>query len=145
VACERFKDAQQAGQSDEVLLEYLNTALQAYQEALRMFPADAVNELATCHNQLGNIYDDVSSTEQAVAHYREALRFFEAAGDLYGAAITRENVAIAYAQAGHFDDALLFAQAALHNYEQFGPAAAQAAAQAQQLIAAIEQAARGGG
>ena len=82
--------------------------------------------------------------EQAVAHYREAIRFFEVAGDFCNAAQTRQNVAIAYARAGRFDDALLFARAALRSYDQLGPAAAAEAAEAQQLITAIEQDVRGG-
>jgi tetratricopeptide (TPR) repeat protein len=77
-------------------------------------------------------------TEQAVAHYREAIRYDEQAGNLYGAARTRENVALAYARAGRFDDALLFARAALANFEQFGPAAAAEAEQARGLVAQIE-------
>jgi hypothetical protein len=60
---------------------------------------------------------------------------------LYGAATTRAHIAIAiaYAKAGRFDNALLFAQSALRNFEQFGPAAAAQAEQAQQLIAWIEE------
>jgi tetratricopeptide (TPR) repeat protein len=146
VAYERFKEARQAGEPEAVLLEHLNAALQAYQQALDMTPPDAVDSLAVKHNQLGNIYDEVpGQTEQAVTHYREAIRFFEQAGALYNAAITRENVALAYAQAGRFADALLFARAALANFEQFGPAAADRVERARGLVAKYEQAARGGG
>jgi tetratricopeptide (TPR) repeat protein len=146
VAYERFTEARQAGEPEAVLLEHLNAALHAYQQALGMLPPDEVDTRATFHNQLGNIYNEAGQTEQAVAHYREGIRFFEQAGALYNAAITRENVAIAYAQAGRFEDALLFARAALANFEQFGPAAADRVEQARQVIAWIEQqAARGGG
>ncbi|MEI7644831.1 MAG: CHAT domain-containing protein [Chloroflexales bacterium] len=138
VARENFLEAQQAGEPEAVLLEHLNNALRAYQEVLGMFPPDAVNELATAHNQLGLIYMNAGQIDQAVVHYREAIRYNEQAGDLYGAAQTRENVAIAYANAGRLADALLFAQAALRNFVQFGPAAAQAAAKVQGLIARIE-------
>ena len=93
----------------------------------------------------GNIYDDAGQLDQAVAHYRESIRYYEQAGNLYGAATTRENVAITYAQAGRLDDALLFARAALRNFEQFGPAAAAEAEQARQRVAWIEGLARGGG
>jgi tetratricopeptide (TPR) repeat protein len=81
--------------------------------------------------------------EQAIAYYREAIRYYEQAGDLYGAAWTRENVAITYVNAGRFEDALLFAHAALRNYQQFGPAVAAEVARAQQVIAWIEEKARG--
>jgi tetratricopeptide (TPR) repeat protein len=143
VAWERFKEARQAGQPSEVLSEHLNVALQAYQQSLLMFPPDAVNELAMAHNQLGLIYNYAGQIEQAVAHWREAIRYHEQAGNLYGAAQTRYNVAISYAQAGHFEDAQLFARAALANFEQFGPAAADQVERAQGLVAQIEQAARG--
>jgi tetratricopeptide (TPR) repeat protein len=108
-----------------------------------MMPPDAVNELAATHSQLGNIYSEAGETEQAVAHYRESIRYKEQTGNHYGAAETRENVARAYAKAGHFDDALLFAQSALRGFEQFGPAAAAAAAKVQRTIAWIEGKARG--
>lgn len=144
VAYERFEEARQAGAPEEMLLKHLNAALQAYQEALAMTPPDAIDSLAVKHNQLGNIYTSAGQAEPAVAHYREAIRFFEAAGDLYSAALTRENVAIAYADAGQFADALLFARAALRNYEQLGPAAADRVARAQQRITWIEGLARGG-
>jgi tetratricopeptide (TPR) repeat protein len=145
VALERFKEARQAGEPEAVLREHWNAALQAYQQALDMTPPDAVDSLAVKHNQLGVIYHEAGQTEQAVAHYREAIRYCEQAGNLYDAGRWRENVALAYAQAGRFDDALLFARAALANFEQFGPAAADLAERARGLVAEYEQAARGGG
>jgi tetratricopeptide (TPR) repeat protein len=145
VAWARFDEARKTGQSFEVLSEHLNAALNAYQEALRLVPSDAVDELAGCYNQLGIIYKEAGQTEQSVAHSREAIRYFEQAGKVYDAGVARENIARAYAQAGRFDDALLFARAALANFEQFGPAAAAEAERARQVIAWIEQQARGGG
>jgi tetratricopeptide (TPR) repeat protein len=145
IAYERFQKAQQAGEPESVLLETWNAALQASQQALQMFPPDAVDNLAITYNQIGVIYEKVQGkTEQAVAHYREAIRYFEQAGNLYGAAGTRFNVAVAYANEYRFEDALLFAQAALANYEQFGLAAADRVERARGLVAQIEQAAGGG-
>jgi hypothetical protein len=95
VAYARFDEARQAGQPGEVLAEHLNAALQASKESLQTFPPDAVKELAVTHNQLGVIYNDAGQIEQAVAHHRESICYREQAGDLYGAAGTRENVAIA--------------------------------------------------
>ena len=145
VARERFKEARQAGEPEAVLVEHLNNALQFYQDALKLTPPDAVNELATYHNQLGIIYGETGQTEQAVAHYRESIRYKEQAGNLYGAAETRENVAIAYANAGRLADALLFAQAAHRNFEQFDQAAAAEVARVQGLIEEIEGLMRKGG
>jgi tetratricopeptide (TPR) repeat protein len=142
VAYERFKEARQAGQPSEVLLGHLNAAFETYQEALQMFPSDAVNELAVTHNALGVIHWLMGRIEQAVIHYRESIRCDEMQGNLYRAALTRENVAMTCANVRRFEDALLFAQAALHTFEQFGPAAAADMTRAQELIAKIEQAAR---
>ena len=138
VAYERFKEARQAGDPAAVLVEHLNSARQFYQDALKLTPPDAVNELATYQNQLGIIYKNAGQIEQAVAHYREAIRYFEQANDRYNAAKTRYNVAITYKDAGRLADALLFAQAAHRNFVQFGPAAADRVARAQGLIARIE-------
>ena len=146
VAYERFRDAEQCGHATAVLAEHWQTALRAYEKALQMFPPDAVNERATTHNHLGNIYGEVlpGYLEQAVAHYREAILYEEQQCNLYGTARTRYNVAIAYANAGRLADALLFAQAALHNYVQFGPAATNEAARTQRLVTQIEQAIQNG-
>jgi len=138
VAYEWFNEARQAGDPAAVLVEHLNNALRAYQEALDMMPPDEVQTRAIIHNQLGLIYKKAGQIEQAVAHYREAIRYFEQANDRYNAAKTRYNVAITYMDAGRLADALLFAQAALLNYVQFGPAAADRVARAQGLIARIE-------
>ncbi len=144
VAYERFKEARQAKQPEAVLLEHLNNALRAYQESLDMMPPGEVKTRAVIHHQVGNIYLKAGQTDHAVAHYREAIRYYEQVGDLYGAAITRYNVAVAYANAGRLADALLFAQAAQRNYAQFGPAAADRVARAQGLVAQIEQAMQNG-
>ena len=138
VAYERFKEARQAMQPDAVLLDHLNTARHFCQEGLGMIPPDAVVTRAPLHNLLGGIYKSAGQTNEAITHYCEAILYFEQMGDLYGAAQTREDVAIAYANVGRFSDALLFVKAAQRNYAQFGPAAANEVARAQRLIARIE-------
>jgi tetratricopeptide (TPR) repeat protein len=145
VAYERFQAAWQADEWADVLAEHLNTALDYYQQALDMTPPDAAETLAVNHNQLGLIYRHAGQIEQAVAHSHAAIRYEDMQGNLYGAATSRYNVALAYADAGNFDDALLFAQTALRNFEDVGPAAAAEAALAQQAITWIERLARGGG
>jgi len=143
VSWERFREARQAGQPEAVLLEYLNAALNYYRQQIDLSPPDAVDSLAVAHNHLGAIYYAAGQTEPAIAHYHETIRYFEAMDDLYRAAGTRYNTAIAYAQAGRLDDALLFAQAALQNFEQFGPAVADQVARARELVAKYERAMRG--
>ena len=92
---------------------------------------------------LGSIYGDASDLDRALTHYREAIRYLEAAGNLYVAAQTRYNVAYDLANVGRLPDALDYAQAALRNYSTFGDRAADRIQKTQQLIAQIEQARRG--
>ena len=141
VAHVRFREAREAKQPEEELLQHFSAALQFYLQALDMFPSNAVNDLAVTHNQLGNIYSDVGDLDRALSHYRESIRYKEAASNLYGAAKTRFNVAVALiAVAGHFADALEYAYAALRNFETYGEGAAEWIQRTQRLIARIEQA-----
>jgi hypothetical protein len=75
-----------------------------------------------------------------MTHYREALRYFEQANDRYEAGDTRVNVAQLLHSQGRHGDALLWAQAALRDYESYGDRAAADIADTRQLIATIEQA-----
>ena len=68
-----------------------------------------------------------------------AIRYQEAQGNLYGAALTRQNVASMLAQAGRLPDALAYAQAAVQNFETFGPGAEADVAKTRDLIAEIEE------
>ena len=75
---------------------------------------------------------------------REAIRYQEMQGNLYGAAQTRFNVALTLAGAGRLVDARDYAEAARHNFAQFGPAAAAEVERTQRLLAIIEEDLRGG-
>jgi hypothetical protein len=143
VGYEQFKEARSARQAEAVLRDHLNTALSRYHQALDLLPANAVNDLAVAHGQLGNIYNDAGDIDRALPHYRECIRYFEAAGDRYHAAGTRFNVAVALEQAGRLADARDYAEAARRNFEQFGAAAADLAERARGLLADIVQAMRG--
>ena len=121
--------------AEPVLLGHLNAALAGYQQALDLFPADDAENLAGIHNQLGNIYDAAGDTRQALHHYQQSIEYQEARGDIYGAGLTRYNIALLLRDAGRPGDALHYARAALHDFERTGPGAAQEAADARELIA----------
>ncbi len=59
-------------------------------------------------------------------------------GDVFRAGTRRQNVALLLARQGRFSDALLYARAALTNFESFGDHAADRITQAQELIAQIK-------
>jgi len=145
VAHERFKEARVAGQPEEELLRYLNEAVGYYRQALDLTPPDAVDDLAVAHNQLGNVYGDAGDLDRALPHYREAIRYEEVQGNLYGAAQTRFNVALGLAQGGRLPDALTYARAALRGYQSYGQGAAADTQKTQQLIAMIERDLQAGG
>jgi tetratricopeptide (TPR) repeat protein len=138
VAYERFKDARTAKRPEQELLQHLNAAVGFYQQALTLLPPNAVNDLTVVHGMLGNIYGDTNDLDRALVHYRESIRLKEVAGNIYGAGITRRNVAIDLANAGRLNDALLYAQAALRNFATYGDRAAVDIQDTQRLIAQIE-------
>ncbi|MDM8557354.1 CHAT domain-containing protein [Candidatus Parabeggiatoa sp. HSG14] len=119
VAYERFNEAGTAHQSEKILLQHVNEAVKYYQGALDLLPDHAVNDLAVTHNALGVIYKNAGDLEQAMYHYREDIRYDEMAGNIYGAGVTRRNVAIALANANCLPDALEYARAALRNYQSY--------------------------
>lgn len=139
VACEHFEEARATHKPTNELTHYLITAAQFYHQALELLPPNAVDDLAVAHNQLGNIYNDAGDLDRALTHYREAVRYFEAAGDVYHAATVRFNVAIGLANAGRVPDALAYAQAALQGFSTFGDRAAADIQDTQGLIALIQQ------
>jgi len=140
VARERFLEARAANRPEEELLRHLNAAVGFYQQALKLLPPNAVDDLAVAHNQLGNIHDDTGDLDRALPHYRESIRYEEMQGNLYGAAQTRFNVALALRDAGRLTDAREYAAAALRNYQTYGDRAAAEMQQMQGLIDWIERA-----
>ncbi|RKZ71978.1 MAG: hypothetical protein DRR19_32270 [Candidatus Parabeggiatoa sp. nov. 1] len=119
VASERFKEARIAYQSERILLQHVNEAVNYYQNALELLPDNTMNDLAVVHNQLGIIYYEVGDLEPALYHYRKAIHYFETAGYIYRAGITRRNVAAALVDANRFHDALEYARAALRNFQSY--------------------------
>jgi tetratricopeptide (TPR) repeat protein len=136
---ERFIDAKKEGKPEEELLKHLNTAADYYQQALALLPPDIVDYLAIIHNQLGNIYVAAKDFERALNHYSNAAKFFELAGDLYNAATVKHNVSIALYQNGRLSDALLYARAALRDFESYGGRAKDKEDQTKELIDWIEK------
>jgi len=136
---QRFNDAKKEGKTKEELLKHLNNAEDYYQQALALLPPDAVDDLAVAHNQLGIIYKNAGDLESALEHYNHAIHFHENAGNFYAAGQTRRNVANALANNGRLPDALLYARAALRNFESYGGRAKDMEDDAKGLIEEIEK------
>ena len=140
VAYERFLEARAANKPEEELLHHLNIAAQFYQQALDLLPPNAVDDLAVVHNALGVIYKNAGDLDRALSHYRESIRYKQAAGNVYAAAGTRFNVAATLANEGLLADAREYARAALRNYQTYGDRAVAEMQKTQGLIDRIEQA-----
>jgi tetratricopeptide (TPR) repeat protein len=138
VAYERFEEARKAGASNTELLRHINQALKSYHEALDLLPENAVDDLAVVHNALGAIYGHAGDIDRAMTHCRESIRLQETQGNLYGAAQTRFNVAIALRSSGRLADARDYARAALENFKTYGDAAADEIQKTKELLARIE-------
>jgi tetratricopeptide (TPR) repeat protein len=140
VARERFKDAKTEEKTKEELLKHLSAAMDYYQQTLALLPPDAVSDLAIAHNQLGLTYDDAGDLERALENYNHAVHFYENAGNIYSAGTTRRNMAIALANNGRLSDALLYARAALRNFESYGGRAKDQEDRTKGVIGEIEKA-----
>jgi tetratricopeptide (TPR) repeat protein len=137
VAYERFFSARGAGAEDEQVRAQRNDAVQAYHRAIASFPADAVSDLAISHGQLGFIYGDAGDINQALDHYRQAIQYREREDNRFAAGNLRYTVALDLEKAGRTDDAVLYARAALRDYESGGPGAAAHADDARGLMARL--------
>jgi tetratricopeptide (TPR) repeat protein len=140
VAYRRFMGAREAGKPALELAKHLQRALDLYNQALELTPENAIDHLAAMHHQLGNIYDAAGDLDEAMAHYRQSISYSESAGDLYGAAQTQRNVALALVQRGRFPDAKEYALAALRNYQTYGEGAKDDVLKTLELIAWIDKA-----
>lgn len=145
VAYERFSEARKAAKSEQELHEDLIEALRHCFEALELIPRDAIADLVAVYGQLGNIYGEASDLDRALGNYRKNINYSEAAGNLYGAAQTRFNVALSLAERGRFADAKEYAVAALSGHQTFGDRAKDEVMETLKLIAAIEQGLKAGG
>jgi len=125
-------------------LEHLNAALALYLETLKLIPEDAIADLAITQNQLGIIYAVLGDADRALDQFRRSINYLDAAGDLYGAAGARNNVAVTLARWGRFADAKDYAVAALRGFQTFGDGAKDDVSKTLKLIAQIDQAQKPG-
>ena len=137
IAGQRFRIARDAGAAaGQLAPDFSRAAATYYQQALDLFPDDAIDDLAIVHNTLGDLYEEAGETDRALGHYQRSIEQEERRDNRYGAGQGRLSAAFALAGAGRRDDALLYARAALRDHETAG--AATEADQARKLIARIE-------
>jgi tetratricopeptide (TPR) repeat protein len=139
IARARFLEARRMGRSEREIVRHLKTALDFCHQTMSLLPPGAVYLSARAHDLMGCIRCDLGDIDRGLSHMYEAIRQFEAAGDLYAAALTRRNVAVNLAAAGSLVEAREYAFAALRNYKTFGIRASANIEDAQSLIADIDR------
>jgi tetratricopeptide (TPR) repeat protein len=137
VAYLRFRDARTDGAPPSVLADHLNTAANHYHDALDLTPEGMPADDAVAHFALGIIYADGGQLGAAMQQYQKAIKNWEDTGDRHGAGQARHNVAVALADGGRYADAVLYARAALRDFESYGHGAAADIAMTERLIASI--------
>jgi tetratricopeptide (TPR) repeat protein len=142
VALELFRDGKGAGKPNEELLKLLNQAASYHNQALSILPRRPIPDVAIAHGQLGNIFIEAGDVTSALRHWQNAIRAFEWAQDFHAAGETRRNIALGLARSGRFDDALVYARAALESYRTYGEHAAEEGNEVCELIASIKREAK---
>src|SRR5204862_8095701 len=78
--------------------------------------------------------------DSALPYFRESIRYDELQGNIYGAAKTSGNIALAFANAGRFEEALEYMHSAQRRFESLGEGASSDVEKARRLIGEIEDA-----
>ena len=144
IANERFEEARRSKAPREQLLQYLNEGVVYLSEALDILRSIGFKaELAVTYDLLGNNYRAVGKYDEACKFYAHVVEFQEQSGNTYYAAQTRLQIAITWVTAQHWQNALLYAQAALRGFQSASNAEDEIQL-AQEMIKDIQQEMQGG-
>lgn len=104
--------------SGEPRMDYLAEAERALLQSERwLLNISMAHDKILVHSELGNVYTYLGQPQEALAHFQKALRFDEESGKFRDAADLRFNIAVMLGNAGEFDAAIQYAEAALAGYE----------------------------
>ena len=140
---QRFIEASERGEPEEVVLKHVQTAQGHYLQALALCPPNALTDLGPMHAQIATFYAVLLMLEPAREHFEKAAQCFERAGDRHGAGKVRHDMAFMYLQAAGREKspgrdllrrAEAYAAASLRDFQHYGGRAAEDEAIAQRLI-----------
>ncbi|MBN3959037.1 tetratricopeptide repeat protein [Nostoc sp. NMS8] len=102
-------------------------ALNYYEQALNLCPAEDEQELAAIYYFLGILKADKGEVDEALALYNQSLEINERVGNVQGKAATLQCLAIIYANKGEVDEALALYNQSLEIDERIGNVKGKAA------------------
>jgi tetratricopeptide (TPR) repeat protein len=105
----------------------VDRALNYYQQALNLCPAEDEQELAAIYYFLGMLKDDKGEMDEAIALYNQSLEITQRIGHVQGKAATLLSLAGIYAHKGEVDEALALYNQSLEIKERIGDVQGKAA------------------
>jgi hypothetical protein len=135
---ERFKTVMSGGGRFEDAMPYLEAARQFMEESLRVFPLEQRPTRSRISEHLAMIYLYSAQPDIALAFFADDLRRKEVLGDVFAAAVCRQNMAFALCIINRPTDALAYAEAALRDFQTFDRSAAADIQKTRELISELE-------
>ncbi|MEH2028148.1 MAG: tetratricopeptide repeat protein [Nostoc sp.] len=98
----------------------VNQALNYYEEALNLCPAEDERELAAIYHCLGMLKANKGEVDEAITLYNQSLEINERIGNVQGKATTLQNLGVIYANKGEVDKAIALFNQSLEIKERIG-------------------------
>ncbi|MEH2002927.1 MAG: tetratricopeptide repeat protein [Nostoc sp.] len=105
----------------------VDRALNYYQEALNICPAEDEAELASIYHHFGMLKADKGEVDEAIALYNQSLEIKERIGDVQSKGGTLHQLGILYADKGEVDEAIALYNQSLEIKERIGDVQGKAA------------------
>ncbi|MBD2560118.1 tetratricopeptide repeat protein [Nostoc linckia FACHB-391] len=105
----------------------VDQALNYYEQALNLCPAEDEQELASIYHCLGMLKANKGEVDEAIALYNHSLEIKERIGDVQGKAATLNNLAMIYANRGEVEQAIVLYNQSLEIKERIGDVQGKAA------------------
>ncbi|MDZ8186019.1 MAG: tetratricopeptide repeat protein [Nostoc sp. ChiSLP02] len=105
----------------------VDRALNYYQQALNLCPAEDEQELASIYHHFGMLKADKGEMDEAIALYDQSLELWERIGDVQGKAATLQELGRIYANKGEVDEAIALYDQSLELWERIGDVQGKAA------------------
>lgn len=141
VSFRRFiTDCEEAERDSESMTRHYLEAIQRYTAYIEVLPEDDIHHRAVGYARLGTLEArGTAETPLAIAHLHRAIDLFEFEGDRYQTGILKQEISEIFGARGYYEEALLYARAALEDYETYGARERDRVELMTRMIAGIER------